>query len=288
MYLPIKVIKEGDLNMVNEQQTTERQAADAVREASKRQAKKQERKIFWNIVKTAIIPVLMVMVKIMAVAFAVLAVVAVFDSILDGGGTGSRAEDGNYTSSGSISIWGCNLSREEFIEAAESYNAGADYQTYMAAYAGNFYDICTEYDINPCYAYAHSMWETGNGSSTECKQDKNYFGYMTYNGQSSGKVYSSVDEAIEDYCEWIIDTSTEGSDMYNMNNNKGNEFAEVNDKFNGTPSNNIYVLFCTYSYLGDNHVCDEPDFDNPLGIDGYMRAGNSWGKRWKNYDLQYI
>lgn len=200
-----------------------------------------------------------------------------FISVLVNEGKSSKAKDDNKKNASEASVWGCNLTREEFIEAAENYNAGADYQTYLAAYAGNFYDICTEYNINPCYAYGHSMMETGNGSSTECKRDKNYFGYMTYNGQDHGKVYDTVDDALKDYCEWIVDASTEGTDLYNKANDTGKSYKDVNDKFNGTPANNIYVLFCTYSYLGDNHVCDEPDFDNPLGIDGYKKAGNTWG-----------
>ena len=206
-----------------------------------------------------------------------LILIVLFISVLVNEGKSSKAKDENKKNASEASVWGCNLTRDEFIEAAKSYNAGTDYQTYLAAYAGNFYDVCTKYNVNPCYAYGHSMMETGNGSSTECKRDKNYFGYMTYNGQDHGKAYATVDDALKDYCEWIVDASTEGTDLYNKTNDTGKKYKDVNDKFNGTSDNNIYVLFCVYAYLGDNHVCDEPDFDNPLGIEGYKKAGNTWG-----------
>ena len=247
------------------------------KEIVKKKNKDKQKQLMWTAVKTAMMPVILLVVKVVIIAVLSVTIISLFSFLLDGGGKSSKAKDDNKKNASAGSIWGCNLSREEFIEAAENYNAEADYQTYLAAYAGNFYDICTEYNINPCYAYAHSMWETGNGSSTECKRDKNYFGYMTYNGQDHGKVYDTVDDAIKDYCEWIVDSSTEGTSMYELNSSTGEKYAGVNEKFNGTPANNIYVLFCTYSYLGDNHVCDEPDFDNPLGIEGYKKAGNTWG-----------
>lgn len=274
--------------MTGEEKENERQENEALKNAKeivKKKNKDKQKQLMWTAVKTAMMPAILLVVKVVIIAVLSVTIISLFSFLLDGGGKSSKAKDDNKKNASAGSIWGCNLTREEFIEAAESYNAGADYQTYMAAYAGNFYDVCTEYNINPCYAYAHSMWETGNGSSDECKRDKNYFGYMTYNGQDHGKVYDTVDDAIKDYCEWIVDSSTEGTSMYELNSSTGEKYAGVNEKFNGTPANNIYVLFCTYSYLGDNHVCDEPDFDHPLGINGYISAGNSWGKRWKNYDL---
>lgn len=277
--------------MTFEERENERQENEALKNAkeiSKKKNKDKQKQLVWKAVKTAMMPVILLVAKIAIIAILSITLISLFSILLGGRNKSSKAKDDNKKNASAASIWGCNLSREEFIEAAESYNGGADYQTYMAAYAGNFYDVCTEYDINPCYAYAHSMVETGNGSSTECQRDKNYFGYMTYNGQDHGKAYTSVDDAITDYCEWIVDVSTEGTSMYETNNNRGKEFAEENDKFNGTPANNIYVMFSTYSYLGDTHVCDEPDFDNPLGVEGYIRAGNTWGDRWKNYALQYI
>ena len=43
--------------------------------------------------------------------------------------------------------------------------------------------------------------ETDYGSNSECKNNKNYFGMAHYNSASSGKVYSSVADSIEDYCK---------------------------------------------------------------------------------------
>lgn len=260
-----------------ENEIKENEALKNAKEIVKKKNKDKQKQLMWTTVKTAMMPAILLVVKVTIIAVLSITIISLFSFLLGDGGKVSKAKEDNKKNASTASIWGCNLTSDEFIEAAESYNAGADYQTYMAAYAKNFYDVCTEYNINPCFVYAHSMLETGNGSSTECKQDKNYFGYMTYNGQNHGKAYNTVDDAIKDYCEWIVSVTTEGNDMYELNNSTGKKYAEVNEKFNGTPANNIYVLFCTYSYLGDNHVCDEPDFNNPLGIYGYISAGNSWG-----------
>lgn len=47
--------------------------------------------------------------------------------------------------------------------------------------------------------------------------------------------------------------------------------------FAGKPENNAYAMFCIYMYLGDTHLCNEPDFDNPAGIDYYQSHGSTWG-----------
>lgn len=261
-----------------ENERQENEALKNAKEIVKKKNKDKQKQLMWTAVKTAMMPVILLVVKVVIIAVLSVTIISLFSFLLDGGGKSSKAKDDNKKNASEASVWGCNLTRDEFIEAAKKYNAGTeDYQTYLAAYAGNFYDVCTKYNVNPCYAYGHSMMETGNGSSTECKRDKNYFGYMTDNGQDHGKVYDTVDDALKDYCEWIVDASTEGTDLYNNANDTGKSYKDVNDKFNGTPANNIYVLFCTYSYLGNNHVCDEPDFDNPLGIEGYKKAGNTWG-----------
>ncbi len=259
-----------------DEERQEKEAIKSAKETIKKKNKNKIQKIIWNAIKAAVVPIAILFAKIMAVAILIGVIISLFINILDGDGE-KHKNDENYTKAGVMSIWGCDLSREEFIEAAEAYNGGEDYDTYLAAYAGEFYDICTEYDINPCYAYAHAFIETGGGSSSACKNNKNYFGYGHYNNASSGVVYSSVEDSIEDYCEWIVDATTEGTSNYDMNYTKGQEYAEANDKFEGTPANNIYVLFSTYAYLGDTHICDEPDFDNPMGIEAYKSQGSNWG-----------
>lgn len=67
---------------------------------------------------------------------------------------------------GSVSAFGTNLSREEFIAAVQAYNGGEAYSKLSNA-AGDFYDICTsaEYNVNPCLAFAWACIETGYGKA---------------------------------------------------------------------------------------------------------------------------
>lgn len=72
----------------------------------------------------------------------------------------------NISGIGSVSAFGTNLSREEFIAAVQAYNGGKSYSKLSNA-AGDFYDICTsaEYNVNPCLAFAWACIETGYGKA---------------------------------------------------------------------------------------------------------------------------
>ena len=180
---------------------------------------------------------------------------------------------------GGASVFGCNLSRDEFIAAATSYNStNASYQPYMAANAGNFYDICTssEYNINPCFAYAHACLETGWGSSPDCRNLNNFFGYGHYNTSSSGTRFSSPSESIKAYCDWIIKCSTPGNSSYAMCEERGTLYAGYNESFTGNPSENVYDIFSTYAYLGDTHITSDSEYTT------------TWGIRRKNIYKSYI
>ena len=176
---------------------------------------------------------------------------------------------------GSVSAFGTNLSREEFIAAVQAYNGGESYSKLSNA-AGDFYDICTsaEYNVNPCLAFAWACIETGYGKSTP---GNNLFGFAIYNGQSSGATYSSYGDSIRDFCGWVVNASTEGTDKYNYAYSTAQKYATVNSMFAGKPENNAYAMFCIYMYLGDTHLCNEPDFDNPAGIEYYQSHGSTWG-----------
>jgi len=196
--------------------------------------------------------------------------------LLDGGGSGNSAyAEGDFTTLGTLSPFGFEISKEEFVEGVQNYNGGSDYNTYMKPYAEEFFDVCVEYNINPCLAFAHACLETGFGSNNGCKNDKNYFGMAHYNTANGGASYSSVADSIKAYCEWVINASTEGTSDYNANCAKAEEYGEYNSKLKGTPKNNIYVLYCRYAYLGDTHLCNEPDFDNPKGTDYYKNNGSN-------------
>lgn len=179
-----------------------------------------------------------------------------------------------------ISPLGCPLTREEFINAAESYNCA------LSPWAADFYDVCMkeEYNVNPCLAFAWACLETGYGEDVPYN---NLFGMAIYNGQTSGTRYSSYADSIEDFCKWVINVSTEGSTAYVASYNQGQDFAEVNPKFKGTPSQNIYVLFCRYMYLGDTHISPETSFSNPAGHNYYVANGSNWTSGGRIY-LYYM
>ena len=179
----------------------------------------------------------------------------------------------NNIGAGGVSPFGTNISREEFINAVQTYSSGSSYSR-LASAAGDFYDVCLEYDVNPCLAFAWACVETGYGSSIP---GNNLFGYAVYNGASGGATYSTYADSIRDFCEWVVNGATEGTSTYNSSYARGQEFATVNSHFAGTPASNIYVLFSIYMYLGDTHIADEPDFSNPAGTDYYASHGSTWG-----------
>lgn len=188
---------------------------------------------------------------------------------------------GSYSSVGNISAFGCTLEREDFINYAKNYKTGnSTYQSKMANYAGDFYDVCTKYGVNPIIAYAHACLETQYGQVIPFN---NYFGMAVYNGQASGTKYSSPKESIENYCNWVVNNATIGTTAYASNLNRAQKWSQYNEKLSGNPDTNIYVLYCRYAYLGDKHLCDEPDFSNPKGIEYYKSNGSTWGSGGRIY-----
>lgn len=185
----------------------------------------------------------------------------------------------NISGMGSISAFGNKMTREEFIAKAQAYNGGSSYSK-LANIAGDFYDICTSYNVNPCLAFAWACIETGWGSSIP---NNNLFGYAVYNGKNSGASYSKYADSIADFCKWVVNAGTQGTSAYNSAYTRAQEYAAVNPKFNGAPENNAYALFSTYMYLGNTHICDEPDFNNPAGKDYYTSHGSTWGAGGRIY-----
>lgn len=147
------------------------------------------------------------------------------------------------------SAFGCNMTREEFIDAAESYG-----ESILSGLAGDFYDICTSsaYNVNPCLAYAWAALESGWGKSAV--DDKNLFQMGTYTDQTSGFRYATFEDAIEDFCKWVVNSANPSSNAYSANYARAQEYATVNKKFNGKPDDSIYVLFSRYSFVGYTHT----------------------------------
>ena len=180
-------------------------------------------------------------------------------------------------------IFGCNIEKEEFKDLATEYSDKDDYKKYIVPYLEDFYSICNEHGVNPVLALAHACIETGNGTSEACKEYKNYFGMGHYNDASHGVIYNTPAESIESFCRWLVDTGTVGTQNYSASLDRASQYEEVNPKFKGGPQDNIYSLYCMYAYLGDTHICDEPDFNNPLGIEEYKKLGSTWGSGGRIY-----
>lgn len=142
--------------------------------------------------------------------------------------------------------FGCTISRDEFITAAQNYG-----ESILAGLAPQFYDICSKYNINPCVAYGWAALESGWGRSAV--NDKNLFQMGSYNGSTSGFTYPSYEAAIEDFCQWILAAADPSTSSYAKACERSQEYATVNNKFNGKPENNIYVLFSRYSWVGYTH-----------------------------------
>lgn len=149
-----------------------------------------------------------------------------------------------------VSPFGCPLTKEEFIEATQNYQG----DSILATLAEKFYDICTlpEYNVNPCLAYVWAAYESGWGKSAV--DDKNLFQMGTYTDQTSGKRYSSYDDSIKDFCQWVVDAADVSTNLYSFCYTRAQEYATVNKKFEGTPDKNIYALFSTYSWVGYTHT----------------------------------
>lgn len=148
-----------------------------------------------------------------------------------------------------VSAFGCNLTKEEFIAATEKYQG----DSILATLAELFYDICTlpEYNVNPCLAYTWAAYESGWGKSAV--DDKNLFQMGTYTDQTSGFRYDSYEDSIKAFCQWVVNASDPSTNLYSFCYTRAEDYATVNNKFKGTPDNNIYALFSTYANVGYVH-----------------------------------
>lgn len=179
--------------------------------------------------------------------------------------------------SGAVSPFGTNMEKEDFVVAAQNYKNTEYYQRNLASIAGEFYDICTQFNVNPGLAFAWACVETGYGKDSSIPNN-NLFGMAVYNGENSGARYATKEDSIEDFCQWVLQNSTSNATYI-----QAEEYASVNPIFEGSPENNIYALFCRYMYLGDTHIANEPDFNNPAGEEYYKANGSNWGSGGRIY-----
>lgn len=133
---------------------------------------------------------------------------------------------------------------DEFRDFVQEYG-GAEQ---LSNLADLFYNICQQdkYNVNPCFAYAWACVETRNGYHIE---NNNLFGMAESLGSDQRKSYNTPQQSITDFCDWILDTSTEGTEAYNSACATVQEYAPDDKKLGGNPHNNIYVLFINFPYV---------------------------------------
>ena len=145
-----------------------------------------------------------------------------------------------------------SISREDFIECVKQYSMAVEYQTNMAQYAGEFYDICTEKGVNAELAFAHACLETDYGTYFIAKN--NYFGYAAYNSNPNAAAsYETPQESIRSYCDWVINNATMGTSAYQANLERAEELSPYNSTLIGTPETNVYILYIRYAQLDATH-----------------------------------
>lgn len=149
-----------------------------------------------------------------------------------------------------VSAFGHNLTREEFIEAAQAYQG----DSILAGLAGMFYDICTlpEYNVNPCWAYSCAAYASSWGESAV--ENKNLFKMGTWANQSSEFKYKSYEDSIRDFCRNVVKNADESTAEFRATYERAQEYATINTKFAGKPENNIYALWSRTSWIGDTHT----------------------------------
>ncbi len=160
----------------------------------------------------------------------------------------------------SIDPFTTSISREDFIQCIQQYSQEANYQMNMAQYAGEFYDICTEKGVSAELAFAHSCLETEFG--TYFIAQNNYFGYAAYNSNpNSATSYSTPQESIRSYCDWVINNATMDTSAYQANLQRAEELSPYNSMLVGTPETNVYVLYIRYAQLDATHEGDYATID---------------------------
>lgn len=201
---------------------------EAERQIKKSMEKNQKKFLIKAAVQAIIIPIIIIIVKILAITLIVIAIIGVIVDWIDGDDIESEEEyiviADPYVLNKGVSPFGCIYTKPEFIELAKQYDKPEDteaYQENMVKYADILYDVCVTKGVNPCFAWAHACIETGYGTSHDCIDLHNWFGFKHGNNDKEGKDYSegtTIEKAIEnsvaDYCDWIVDSATEGTDRY--------------------------------------------------------------------------
>ena len=84
--------------MAFEEKENERQENEALKNAKeivKKKNKDKQKQLMWTAVKTAMMPVILLVVKVVIIAVLSVTIISLFSFLLDGGGKSSKAKDDN-------------------------------------------------------------------------------------------------------------------------------------------------------------------------------------------------
>ena len=165
---------------------------------------------------------------------------------------------GNVTDNANptLSVTTTTFSREQFIQLTQSYTGalskGSGTKTFREN-AGVIYDVCKKNNINPvlcaAQAWKEQNWDDPNNSSY------NFWGIEVYNGQNYGRSYSSMEEAVNNYCKLVNERIKGGNGAEKWSK----ICSQYNNKFTGRVNGSIYDVFPNWACVknADKHHSEQ-------------------------------
>ena len=101
------------------------------------------------------------------------------------------------------------------------------------------------------------QWQKKKDNGYTTNGTYNYWGYNAYNGTNNQHNFNTMEDAVQAICDWFITRKDSSGKNYNSCISTAEKYAKENSNFTGEPENNLYVIFCTYAYLGNTHNCDD-------------------------------
>lgn len=159
---------------------------------------------------------------------------------------------------GLLNVTTTNFTREEFIDAVQSFTEGVRRGSRTKDFrdnAGLIYDICVDNNINPVLCAAHA-WQEEKWNAPS-SSPFNYWGRKDYNGQNYENGFSSIEQAVQAYCDQV--NSQKSGNLKSTYQATAEEFATVNDKFDGSMIT-IYDVFSAYRECSEDELEEKADY----------------------------
>ncbi len=188
-------------------------------------AAKKAMKAILNLIKPAL-PYIALGVAILLLIGLVVAIFVDFDEM---GQTEVSEDNYNNATEGTSAIYDGSISREEFIQKVTNYTPPSGvssetgitrsegYQKGFIDMAGDYFDISTNYGLDPRVTFCIGIHESNFGTSRIANDKNNYWGMAAYDNSAYGsaQTYSSIEEGIEYLCELLKNQYvSEGGEHY--------------------------------------------------------------------------